>query len=263
MRPTPSRRPSSPEPVVSSLSGAGPVRHRLLTRAGALLVPTLLLAACGGGSAASDDPVSGPVALPSQTATPTPSAPAASEDAAEESSADEGAAEESSAATGASEDEPEVWATFTEEPGRLPPRDAEEAFADDPRVAAVRTFNEEFARAATAGDPQRPEFVALVAPEGYDALLDYLGEEFGKRYPGPLPFTLLDVADGPEDGTASVQGCIVSSGFALGTEGVTGQTVTPIEYALVTDPATEGWLVEAIWAGAYDCSTVTVEARAW
>lgn len=263
MRPTPSRRPSSPEPVVATASAHRPGRSRLLARAGVVLLPTLVLAACGGGSAGPEAAAPAPSALPAQTATPTPSAPEVVEDEAEETSADEAPEEGSAAGTASPEEEPEVWATFTEEPGRLPPRDAEEAFADDPRVETVRAFNEEFARAASAGDPQRPEFVALVAPEGYDALLDYLGEEFGKQYPGPLPFTLLDVADGQEAGTASVQGCIVSSGFALGAEGMTGQTVTPIEYALVTDPATEGWLVEAIWAGAYDCSTVTVEARAW
>lgn len=225
-----------------------------------VLTLTLLLAACGGGDAGADQAdLPAPTALAPQTASPTPA------DAAEEETEDAAEPDDASASADEGSEDPgtDVWATFTEEPGPLPPEDAEEAFGDDPRVQVVRAFNEEFARAATAGDPQRAEFVALIAPEGYDALMDYLGEEFGKNYPGPLPFTLLDVTDGDEEGTASVQGCIVSSGFALGPEGMTGQSVTPIEYALVSDPASEGWLVEAIWAGAYDCSTVAVEAKAW
>lgn len=225
----------------------------------------LLLAACGGADAAQDDTLPSPNALASETAEPTPDA--AADDEPEETEEETEDAEESEDADddGATEEdaEPEVWATFTEEPGPLPPADAEEVFGDDERVQAVRTFNAEFARAATANDPQRAEFLATIAPEGQDGLMDYLGEEFGKNYPGPLPFTLLDVTDGDEEGTSSVQGCIISSGFALGAEGMTGQSVTSIEYALVADPAEEGWLVEAIWAGDYDCSTVTVEARAW
>lgn len=226
---------------------------------------TLLLAACGGAEAgAESDALPTPTALSPRTAEPTPTAAAEEESEEPDEDADEDDGDEATdgADTG-SDAGSDTWATFTDEPGPLPPEDAEEAFGDDPRVQTVRTFNEEFARAATANDPQRAEFVALIDPDGYDALLDYLGEEFGKTYPGPLPFTLLDVVEGEEDGTASVEGCIVSDGFALGEEGVTGQSVTSIEYALVEDPAAEGWLVEAIWAGSYDCSTVTVESRAW
>lgn len=223
---------------------------------------TLLLAACGGAEAGgADDALPTPTAL-SGTAAPTPG-DADAEESAEPTDGDDEDADDEEEADDEVSGEPDTWATFTEEPGPLPPGDAEEAFGDDPRVQTVLAFNEEFARAATANDPQRAEFVALIDPGGYDALLDYLGEEFGKTYPGPLPFTLLDVVDGEEEGTASVEGCIVSDGFALGQEGFTGQSVTSIEYALVEDPAAEGWLVEAIWAGSYDCSTVTVEARAW
>lgn len=166
-------------------------------------------------------------------------------------------------AAGTTGEEPEVWATFTDEPGPIAPSGGAEAFADDPRVELVTTFNEEFARAATANDPRRPEWLATLNEDSYDTLMEFFGEEFGKTYPGPLPFSVLSVEDGEEEGTASVQGCIISEGFALGPEGITGQSVTPLEYALVQDPATEGWLVDAVWAGAYDCSTTTVEARAW
>lgn len=224
----------------------------------ALLLPALLLAACGSA----DDVSSGPAAVtPVQlaTATPTPSAagPAESADPTEETDDDETTADEEDPG------EPGTWATFTEEPGMIPRTDGDEVFADDPRVVAVRAFNEEFARAATAGDPQSPGWLATLDPAGYEGLMDVLGEEFGKQYPGPLPFSVIDVTE-LEDGSGSVQGCLVSEGFAMGPEGVSGSTVTPIEYALTAHPEEEGaWLVQAMWAGAYDCSAVDVEGTAW
>lgn len=249
----PSRPVLSPRP--------SPERPRAVALAALPLA--LLLAACGGGGQAGPSD-----ALPS----PTPLAPATKAPATTAPEVDEGTEDSSSPAptggegadgAGTTGEEPEVWATFTQDPGPIAPTDGAEAFGDDPRVQVVTTFNEEFARAATDDDPRRPEWLATLNQDSYDTLMEYFGEEFGKTYPGPLPFAVLGVEDGPEEGTASVHGCIVSEGFALGGDGMTGQRVTPIEYALVQDPATEGWLVDAVWAGAYDCSTTTVEARAW
>lgn len=233
-------------------------------RFGLLVLPLALLlggcAATGSGEEAdaTDDAAVTPSALTSATAEPTPS-PTPSPpptDAGEDATAPEDG-------DGDDVEDPEVWATFTAEPGQTP-GDVSEAFADDPRLQAVLTFNEEFARAVTANDPQRAQWLATLDESNYDALMDYLGDEFGKEYPGPLPFTPVDVGPGSEEGTASVQGCIISAGFALGPEGVTGATVTSIEYALVEDPAEpDAWLVEAMWAGAYDCSTTNVPGRLW
>lgn len=227
-------------------------------RLAALLLPVLLLGACGGAEATSSDPAAAtPVQL--ATATPTPAAAPSTE------SADPDVEETAADGTVADGDpgEPGTWATFTEEPGMIPRTDGDEVFADDPRVVAVRAFNAEFARAATAGDPQSPGWLATLDPAGYDGLMAVLGEEFGKQYPGPLPFRVIDVTE-LEDGSGSVQGCLVSEGFAMGPEGVTGSTVTPIEYALTAHPDEEGaWLVQAMWAGAYDCSAVDVEGTAW
>lgn len=229
----------------------------------ALALPLgLLLTACGGAEEGSPADPAAPTPVQLSTAPPTPTAP--SGETAEAETADDSAGgeeDEEGAAAGASD--PGTWATFTEEPGMIPRTDGDEVFADDPRVVAVRTFNEEFARAATAGDPQSPGWLETLDPEGYDGLMAVLGEEFGKQYPGPLPFSVIDVTE-LEDGSGSVQGCLVSEGFAMGPEGVTGSTVTPIEYALSAHPEQEGaWLVQAMWAGAYDCSAVDVEGTTW
>lgn len=251
----------SPSPTQS------PTPSRSARRRALLLLPlALVLAGCAGDGGTGDDPTVTPGALSGSagTTTPAPTTGATPTDDADDTSPDTGDA----TAQGSEEDpdeveDPEVWATFTAEPGRIPD-DVSEAFADDPRLQAVRAFNEEFARAVTADDPRRPDWLATLDESNYEALMDYLGEEFGQEYPGPLPFTPLDVGPGPEDGTASVQGCIISSGFALGPDGLTGTVVTSIEYALVEDPAEpDAWLVHAMWAGAYDCTTTDVPARLW
>lgn len=250
----------SPIPSRSAHRPGAPAR-----RSGLLLLPlALMLGACAGDGAGAgggaDDATVTPGALTSGTAGPTPS-PTPSQPPADDDDVTTGPEDASEGEDDL--DEPEVWATFTAEPGQTP-GDVSEAFADDPRLQAVLTFNEEFARAVTANDPQREQWLATLDENNYDALMDYLGDEFGKEYPGPLPFTPLDVGPGSEEGTASVQGCLISSGFALGAEGVTGATVTSIEYALVEDPADpDAWLVEAMWAGAYDCSTTDVPGRLW
>ena len=45
--------------------------------------------------------------------------------------------------------------------------------------------------------------------------------------------------------------------------GVQVGTVTSIEYALTPDDEEGAWLVQAMWAGAYDCSAVDVHGVAW
>lgn len=241
------------------------LRSRELRPALLALPLALMLSACGGGQDGDDTvgataPVTpGALAGNTHTATPTPT-PEPTDD--EGDDADATAGEEELEDPDEVED-PEVWATFTAEPGQTP-GDVSEAFADDARLQAVLTFNVEFARAVTANDPRREAWLETLDESNYEALMDYLGDEFGKEYPGPLPFTPLDVGDGSEDGTASVQGCIISSGFALGPDGATGATTTSIEYALVEDPAEpDAWIVHAMWAGAYDCSMTDVPARLW
>ena len=252
----------SPRPIPE----VGP-RRRPSRLAGLLLIPpVLVLGACsdGSGSSADDTATVTPGALAGSSETPTPT-PAATPDEAPETEQPDDQTDDPAVDDPDQEDpeDPEVWATFTEEPG-FAPGDVSEAFADDARLQAVLTFNQEFARAVTADDPQRADWLATLDEGNYEALMDYVGEEFGKEYPGPLPFTPLDVGPGDEDGTASVQGCIISSGFAVGPEGVTGATVTSIEYALVQDPTqADAWLVHAMWAGAYDCATTDVPARLW
>lgn len=251
-------------------------RRRATARpAGLLLLPVVLaLGACAGGSGGPDGAATvAPGALASSTTDPTPT-PTASRPPADDADGADGTTESATVPDAVDvdarttqppveDDEPEVWATFTAEPGRVP-GDVSEAFADDPRLQAVLRFNAEFARAVNADDPQRADWLATLDPDKHEALMDYLGDEFGKTYPGPLPFTPLDIGPGDEDGTASVQGCIISTGFALGAEGFTDTTITSVEYALVEDPAEpDAWLVEAMWAGAYDCLTTDVPARLW
>src|SRR5699024_5981978 len=147
-----------------------------------LLLPLgLLLTACGGDADASGGPADvTPVELTTSTASAAPTGERTDEPA--EDAEDTVGDGDGDGGGDDPEDGPDTWATFTEEPGQIPRSDGNEVFADDPRVEAVRAFNEEFARAATAGDPQRADWLATLDPEGYDGLMEVLGEEFGKQY---------------------------------------------------------------------------------
>ncbi|MFK5584783.1 hypothetical protein [Serinicoccus sp. LYQ131] len=243
------------------------------------LAMALTLAACGGDDDASRSSPSalsaddGDDAPSTAEVEPTTAEPTGSDEDSDNSAADsEGAGDDDEESQGSADEDgggedgdPDTWATFTEEP---PPVAMDPGgLADDPRVQAVTRFNEQLARAATADDPERPEWLATLNEDSLPTLRENFAEEFGRTYPGPLPYEVLDVQD-LEDGTASVQGCLVTDGFSVGPvgegEGMTGMVVSSIEYSLVEDPAQEGaWLVDAIYAGAYDCSSTSVEARTW
>ncbi|GAA4879400.1 hypothetical protein [Serinicoccus chungangensis] len=226
----------------------------------------LLLGACG----TSDDvPQSSPTALSSDDAAPATDEPTTEEPTATSAEptgeeTDEEPPSEGAEGEGA-EDRPETWATFTAEP---PPLVVEEGeLDDDPRVLAVARFNEAFARAATADDPQDQDWLATLDEDGLEGLVEVFEEEFGRAYPGPLPFTPLQVTE-LEDGTWSVQGCMVTDGFSAdpsrSDDGMTGLEVSSIEYSLVNDPGAEGdYLVEALYSGTINCSTTEVETRSW
>ena len=225
----------------------------------------LVLAACG----TSDDvPQSSPSALtPQQESTKEPTteeteAEPTTEEATETGeAADEGQDEDAAGST----DRPDTWATFTAEP---PPVSADpEELAGDPRVEAVQRFNETFARAASADEARDEEWLATMDEDGYDGIMEILGEEFGRAYPGPLPYAPLSVSE-IEDGTWSVQGCMVTDGFSVESagsgDGVTGLEVSSVEYELVEDPDDDGaYLVQALYAGLLNCSTTEVETDSW
>lgn len=231
----------------------------------ASLLCVLLVAGCSDGEDLPEASPTAPGGGATASAAPAPTEPETTEP--EPTTSEPDVPTDDADETGGGVGDLGTWATFTAEPPPVPRDDAEEVFGDDPRVQLVRTFNEEFARAATDGDPQHPEWVSTMSDEGYEQVMTVLEGEFGLTYPGPLPFTLLGVAE-LDDGTSSVQGCVMSAGFALGAgvedggEGFTGSVITPLEYSLVENPAGE-WLVDALYAGTYDCSTMTVEARTW
>ncbi|WP_299519476.1 hypothetical protein [uncultured Serinicoccus sp.] len=242
-----------------------PARARLL----ACCALPLVLGACGGSSGV---PESSPTALSSDDAvaatdepTTEEAAPTSAETAPEEQATDEASEDEGDGEDEGAEDLPDTWATFTAEP---PPLVVEEGeLDDDPRVRAVGRFNEAFARAATADDPRDEGWLATLDEDGHDGLVEVFVEEFGRAYPGPLPFTPLQVTE-LEDGTWSVQGCMVTDGFSAdpsrSDDGMTGLEVSSIEYSLVDDPGAEGdYLVEALYSGTINCSTTEVETRSW
>ncbi|WP_130014378.1 hypothetical protein [Serinicoccus sediminis] len=240
-----------------------PRRHRpLLTLAAALPV---LLGACGGSA---DVPQSSPTPLASDDAGRSTGGPSTEQPAPTSADTEEATGEQPPADAGPEEgtgDEPGTWATFTAEPPPLAVD--EEALQDDPRVLAVARFNEAFARAATADDPRDEEWLATLDEAGHAGLVEVFAEEFGRAYPGPLPYTPLQVTE-LEDGTWSVQGCMVTDGFSAdptrSDDGMTGLEVSSIEYSLVDDPGAEGdYLVEALYSGTINCSTTEVETRSW
>lgn len=251
--------------TTTSPSRTVPARARLL--AGCAL--PLLLGACGTSS---DVPESSPTALSSDDAaagtgepTTEDAAPTSAHTSEQEQTTGEEQTTEEEASQDAAEDRPDTWATFTAEP---PPLAVEEGELDeDPRVLAVERFNEAFARAATADDPQDQDWLATLDEGGLQGLVEVFEEEFGRAYPGPLPFTPLQVTE-LEDGTWSVQGCMVTDGFSAdpsrSDDGMTGLEVSSIEYSLVDDPGAEGdYLVEALYSGTINCSTTEVETRSW
>lgn len=221
-----------------------------------LLAAAALLAACGG---ADEDPA-GPTSLGVRS----PSVSTPGDDATSITAAATEAPETSDAsATTAVPDAADE--TGTPPPPAAAPSDEEE-WDDDPRAEIVREWAEEYARAASAGDPDREDWLETMTGEAVEDRMLLIEDDLGWRYPGPVPLTVTQVVD-REEGTAAVEACVLARGFAE--DPATGaapeeELVYPMEFHLrAADDDADDYVITGIYLGNQTCNGTEIERNAW
>ncbi len=135
-------------------------------------------------------------------------------------------------------------------------------FEDEVPVKVARRWAAAFATAVNDGDRELQALAPLTTAEGLDRMVGYGAEDAGLFYPGPLPFTPVDVR---VDGTAAqVPMCLWAEGFAL--ERKTKQPPKPrlVAGAALTMAKQGGsWKVDDLVEDDVDCSRINVKGRGW
>src|SRR5690606_23115007 len=133
--------------------------------------------------------------------------------AAESTSAPEPSPEETSDAVTSTAAPDASDTTGTPPPPAAAPSGDDGQWDDDPRVEIVREWAEEYARAATAGDPAREEWPGTMTGEAREDRMALIETGRGWPYPGPAPFTVTE-AGARDNGRAAVEACVLARGFA-------------------------------------------------
>lgn len=168
------------------------------------------------------------------------------------------------------EDEPEAKspatptsaATPSASPGNTAPPLSK--FEDQPPVQAARQWAELVGRAVNKGDRSMRSTSPWATPSGVSISAQATAGDVGKRYswPGPQPFTPVGVV--VEGGSATMNVCFQTYGWALDGK---GRTVNKrkIEPAVIkVKKVGKRWKVDSVdIGGAIDCSRVKVAGVKW
>lgn len=234
---------SSPRPDLRPIAGVA-----------GLTALAVLVAGCGG----SDDAAAGPTSLgvrPTSvgTASAGPTSPTTSVPPTSDAVTTTGAPDTSDR-------------SGTPPPPAAAPHGDEGRWDDDPRVEIVREWAEEYARAATAGDPNLEDWLDTMTGEAREDRMALIETDLGWRYPGPVPLTVTQVVD-RDGGRAAVEACVLARGFAE--DPATGappedELVYPFEFHLrATDEERDDFVITGIYLGNQSCNGIDIERSAW
>ena len=145
-----------------------------------------------------------------------------------------------------------------------PTEDPLSPFEDRPEVVALRSWADAAARDVNAGQRDFPTARQLqVDTEKVrsDVSVSWR-EDFGRYYPGPLPFTPVAVSGSKRE--SRVTTCVLSAGFALKKQGgqpAEKREVIPVVFTMARQGG--AWLLAGIVGGTADCGGVQVEEVQW
>lgn len=153
-------------------------------------------------------------------------------------------------------------ATPTTAPTAAPTQEPLSPFESRRPVQAARKFLAANGRAINARDPSMKELAPFVVPGVLGRFYGYAKADFGRYYPGPLPFT--PVAVRVSGSSASLPGCLWTAGWAqkrstrLPDE---KRAVTPVNVSLRKLGAS--WKVADVRVRQGSCKGVAVKGVAW
>lgn len=163
------------------------------------------------------------------------------------------------APTSSSVDTPSASATATTSP--TPTTEPLSQFEDRPPVMVLRRWADAYARDINANKRKLTRADRLSSAHGEEQLIAAAHDDWGLRYPGPLPFT--PVAVSVTGKKASVTVCSLGQGFAVDPK--TGKPrprqVTPARFVLVK--AKGSWLLDEVTDAKADCGGVVIRKVTW
>jgi hypothetical protein len=165
-------------------------------------------------------------------------------------------------------DDPTETASVTQTPTPTPTPTPTQAplspFEGKAPVKAARAWADALGRAVNSNTFTAATLGQVATPAGVKAseTVTRLDTSHGYQWPGPMPFTPVNVRAG--GGTARIAVCTYLRGWAIDPK--TGKLATPNKVGpamVVMKHTSNGWLFEALQVGSADCSGVVVTGVKW
>ena len=136
-------------------------------------------------------------------------------------------------------------------------------FEDEPTVKVARKLARAAALSVNKGDRSMNRIRPFVTDAGLSNFRRYFDEDFGRLFPGPLPFTPVGVRD-LGGGRAEVPMCVWLDGFTVDKKSkapVKARNVVAGKFTLVRQGG--GWRVDAMIGENRSCDKTAVKGRAF
>jgi hypothetical protein len=135
-------------------------------------------------------------------------------------------------------------------------------FEADPAVKAARAFAVQSGRAVNAGSMSYQPWLTLMTPRARSLRAEYIKEDLGQKYPGPLPFTPTFVST--KGSVATIKACAWVEGWGLNPR--TGKParkrqVLPVAFDMRRSGRT--WLFNELTDSSFSCDGVIVKGRSF
>jgi hypothetical protein len=135
-------------------------------------------------------------------------------------------------------------------------------FEDRVQVEVARKWAAAAAKSSSADDKTMSRIKPFVTPSGLTKMQGYFAEDIGKLFPGPVPFTPINVR--VEGGTAKVPMCMWTGGFAVDPKTKKPTDARRIDAGVFLMVRSGGkWKINDMVYAPHDCSKVVVKGRAF
>lgn len=124
-------------------------------------------------------------------------------------------------------------------------------------VKAARAWAAAVAKEVNARSSSHAPTRAVTTARGAKRLPRTYADDYGLRYPGPLPFTPLSVQ--VSDGVARVPACVQTGGWATGADGMSAQGNQLTASTFVLRRVRGDWRLDRITGRPDSCEGVTVK----
>jgi hypothetical protein len=137
-------------------------------------------------------------------------------------------------------------------------------YENDPRVKGLRQFAYQYGRAINAKNRNYKPWLATLSPKAVKERGEFIDEDLGQRYPGPIPFTPVKVT-ATSGSSARISLCLQWQGWGRNPKTKKPARAADIGPGYVDLLKREGrWVVDTLGRDTtFSCSKTKVVGRGW